>query len=155
VLGVVLHMPRGPFYSPKDLGVVGTPFGRLWLPSVHGRTGLSCAHWIMNNAWTENRVIGWFSVLGDTGPSDAPLDCWPSADVVASRWRLAHRTVRRSVHGPVNYSRRRLEFPRGGSWPDRAPDCSVGGTGLYGATQSSTFFPFSFLFSFSPFGLVS
>jgi hypothetical protein len=30
-----------PFIAPRDLGAVGAPFGRLWLPSVHGCTGLA------------------------------------------------------------------------------------------------------------------
>jgi hypothetical protein len=38
-LGVMLHAPRVPFTTPRDLGAVGAPFGRLWLPSVHGCTG--------------------------------------------------------------------------------------------------------------------
>jgi hypothetical protein len=33
-----------PFIAPRDLGVVGAPFGRLWLPFVSGFTGLSGAH---------------------------------------------------------------------------------------------------------------
>jgi hypothetical protein len=32
-----------PFIAPKELGAVGAPFGRLWLPSVCGRTGQSGA----------------------------------------------------------------------------------------------------------------
>jgi hypothetical protein len=38
-----------PFIAPRDLGVVGAPFGRLWLPSVHGCTGLSGAHRTVNS----------------------------------------------------------------------------------------------------------
>jgi hypothetical protein len=53
----------------------------------------------------------------------------------------------------MNYSRRRLEFPRAPNWLDRAPDCPVGGTGPFGATQSSTFSLFLHLFSFAPFRL--
>jgi hypothetical protein len=34
---------RVPFIAPRDLGAVGSPFGRLWLPSVRGRTGQSGA----------------------------------------------------------------------------------------------------------------
>ena len=29
------------FIAPRQLGAVGTPFGRQFLPSVRGRTGLS------------------------------------------------------------------------------------------------------------------
>jgi hypothetical protein len=32
-----------PFIAPSDLGVVGDPFGRPWLPYVYGCTG----HWIV------------------------------------------------------------------------------------------------------------
>jgi hypothetical protein len=41
---------RGPFISPRDLGVVGAPFGRLQLPFVRGCTELSDAHRTLNNA---------------------------------------------------------------------------------------------------------
>jgi hypothetical protein len=33
----------GPFISPRDLGTVGVSFGRPWLPSLRGCTGLSGA----------------------------------------------------------------------------------------------------------------
>jgi hypothetical protein len=39
----------------------------------------------------------------------------------------------------MNFSRHRLQNSRAPSWPDRAPDCPVGGTGPAGAAQSSTF----------------
>jgi hypothetical protein len=57
------------------------------------------------------------------------------------------------VDRQVNYSRRGLESSRAPSWPDRAPNCPVGGTGPSSATQSSTFSLFLPLFSFAPFGL--
>jgi hypothetical protein len=53
----------------------------------------------------------------------------------------------------MNYSRRWKEFSRVGRWPDRAPDCPVGGTGPSGALQSSTLPLFLPLFSFAHFGL--
>jgi hypothetical protein len=37
MLGVVLHAPRGPFFiAPRQLGAVGDPFGRQFLPSSGG-----------------------------------------------------------------------------------------------------------------------
>jgi hypothetical protein len=43
LLGILLHVPRGPFYSPKGASSHWTPFGRPWLPSVCGRTAQSGA----------------------------------------------------------------------------------------------------------------
>jgi hypothetical protein len=86
-----------PFITPRDLGAVGAPFGRLWLPFVRECTGLSGAHRTVNSARAENRMIGWFPVLGDTGLSSAPLDRCPLVDVAASHWRLAQRTGWRSA----------------------------------------------------------
>jgi hypothetical protein len=40
-----------PFVAPRDLGVVGTPFGRPWLPSVRGCTRLFGAHRTLHSAW--------------------------------------------------------------------------------------------------------
>ena len=41
MLGVLIHAPRRPFYSPRQLGAVGGILGRLILPSVEWRTGQS------------------------------------------------------------------------------------------------------------------
>jgi hypothetical protein len=41
MLGCLLHAPRGPFYSPRQLGAVGGILGRPKLPSVGWRTGQS------------------------------------------------------------------------------------------------------------------
>jgi hypothetical protein len=38
------------FIAPRELGAVGALFGRLWLPSVRGCTGLSGAHRTVNSA---------------------------------------------------------------------------------------------------------
>jgi hypothetical protein len=117
-----------PFIAPRDLGVVGAPFGRLWLPYVRECTGLSGAHRTVNSAVTKNRVIGWFPVLGGTGLSGAPCDRWPSTDVAASYW-LAGTSDRPALRAdrPMNYSRRRLKFPRATNLADRATDCPVRG----------------------------
>jgi hypothetical protein len=55
-----------PFIAPRDLGAVGAPFERPWLPSVRGCTGLSGAHQTVNSVRTENHLIGWFPALGAT-----------------------------------------------------------------------------------------
>jgi hypothetical protein len=48
MLDILLHAPRGPFYSPK-LGVVGDQLGRQILPSVERCTGQSGAPPDMNS----------------------------------------------------------------------------------------------------------
>jgi hypothetical protein len=74
MLGVLLHAPRGSFYSPKWPWTVGAPFGRLWLPSVRGCTGLSGAHQKLHSATAKNPLISWYPVLAGTGLSGAPCD---------------------------------------------------------------------------------
>jgi hypothetical protein len=64
MLDVELHAPRVPFIAPRDLGVIGVPFGRPWLSSIRGCTGLSDAHRTLHSATTTDRLIGWFPVLG-------------------------------------------------------------------------------------------
>jgi hypothetical protein len=41
--------------APRDLGAIGAPFGRLWLPPFHGCNG---AHWTLQNATATNPLIG-------------------------------------------------------------------------------------------------
>jgi hypothetical protein len=53
-----------PFIAPRDLGVIRASFGRPWLPFVHGCTGVSGAHRIVNSAMATNHAIGCFPVLG-------------------------------------------------------------------------------------------
>jgi hypothetical protein len=72
----LLHAPRGPFYSPRQLGAVGGQLGRPNLPSVGWCTGQSGA------------------------PPDSPCSC-PVRDclsnqahpTVATPGPLAHRTL--------------------------------------------------------------
>jgi hypothetical protein len=59
-----------PFIAPRDLGAIGAPFGRLWMPSVRGCTELSGAHRTVNSARAQNPLIGCFPVLG---ASDRPV----------------------------------------------------------------------------------
>jgi hypothetical protein len=49
MLGVLLHAPRGLFYSPRQLGAVGDAIGRQFLPSVEWGTGPSGAPPVMNS----------------------------------------------------------------------------------------------------------
>ena len=53
-----------PFIAPRGLGAVEVPFGRPSLPSICGCTRLSGAHRTMKSTRAENRMIGWFPVLG-------------------------------------------------------------------------------------------
>jgi hypothetical protein len=75
--------------------------------------------------------------VGDTGPFGAPYDRWSPTDVASSRW-LAGTPDFLALHadGLVNYSRRRLKFPRADCSADRTQDCPVH-TGPSDSTQSS------------------
>jgi hypothetical protein len=84
-----------PFIAPRDLGAVGAPFGRPWLSSVRGCTGLSSAHRTVNSAMATESLIGWFPIWGEaapdrpvggTGLSGAPCDRCLLADVATSHW---------------------------------------------------------------------
>jgi hypothetical protein len=72
------------FVAPRDLGAVGAPFQRPWLPSVCGCAGLSSAHRTVNCAMAMRSLIGWFPVLGGTRLSSAHVDRWSSTNVAAS-----------------------------------------------------------------------
>jgi hypothetical protein len=150
------------FIALRDLGVVGAPFGRPWLPSVCGCIGLSDAHRTVRCTpdtalCNDYKSSDWLvSCSGGIGPSGAPCDHCPLADVATSRW-LAGTPDCPALHtdGLMNYSQCRLKFPRAGSWSNRAPDCLVGGTGPSGAIQWSPFFSSLFRSPFAPFGLSS
>jgi hypothetical protein len=155
MLGVVLHAPRGPFYSPKGPRSRWSSIWKALVCFVHGCTGLSGAHRIVNSVATENHMIGWFPVLGapdclvgGTGPSSAPCDCWPSTEVATSRWLAGTPDCPAlRVDGPMNYSRCRLKFPeqpvwRTVHWTVRCtPECLV----LYSAAQLLLFMSCSLL----------
>jgi hypothetical protein len=109
MLRCLLHTPRGPFYTPRQLGAVGDKLGSPSLPSVEWRTGQSgapldsyCSLFgarLPSKSDTEDRCSS-----GPVGAPDSPVppaDRWSChaspADFVAERWRwrpLAPRTVR-------------------------------------------------------------
>jgi hypothetical protein len=116
-----------PFIAPRQLGVVGSPFGRQFLPSVGWRTGQSDVPPDMNSAWFlsfSGEADRW--ALGPLGTPDSPLrSCdrwlwpcvarWPCCRPLA-RALLAHRTVRCTADSPVNFSRSALgDFPSAAS----------------------------------------
>jgi hypothetical protein len=76
MLGVVLHAPRVPFISPRQLGAVGDPIGRQFLPSVGWCIGQSGAPPDMNSS----------SLVPDLLPYLAKPTVEPSIP-------LAHRTL--------------------------------------------------------------
>jgi hypothetical protein len=137
MLRLLLHAPRGPFYSPRQLGVVGAQLGRLSMPSVEWRTGqydappdsycsLSGAR-LPSKSGTGDR---WSS--GSVGAPDT-VRCTPDSLVcptdrcygpcVARRLRgrpLALTTVV-SPDSPVNYSRTPPSNPESSEFPTDQP----------------------------------
>jgi hypothetical protein len=119
----LLHAPRGPFYSPRQLGAVESILGRQFLPSVAWRAGqsgappdtvrcgfLSCFG--AADRWRFGAVGAPDTVRLSPDSSVPPSDRWlghaSRADCAADRWRarpLAHRTVRCTPDSPVNLSR--------------------------------------------------
>jgi hypothetical protein len=106
-----------PFIAPRDLEAVGVPFGRTWLPSVYGCTGLSGAHQTLNCARAENP---WLATFCFWGHRIVRCATWLLllADVAGSRCAASTPdcSTPHADH-PVNCSRRRLEFPRAACWP--------------------------------------
>jgi hypothetical protein len=128
MLRVVLHAPRVPFIALRQLGAVGVPFGRQFLPSVGWRTGLSRAPPDMNSPCPVPNLLPFLAKptvapsvplahrtvrcdqvtvgSGHVSPVDRAADRW-------SRVPLAHRTVRCTLDSLVDFSRGALgEFPR-------------------------------------------
>jgi hypothetical protein len=123
MLGVLLHAPRGPFYSPRQLGAVECIPGRQFLPSVAWRTEQSGAPpdtVRCGSPSLSGEADRWH--LGAVGAPDTvrctpdspvpPPDRWfghvSRADRATDRWPdrlLVHRTVRCTPDSPVNYSR--------------------------------------------------
>jgi hypothetical protein len=82
MLGVLLHAPRGPFYSPK--GAVGDQLGMQILPSVEWCTGQSDAPPDMNSSCPVLDFLQYRAqpTVGPPGP------------LVHRTLSAAHRTVR-------------------------------------------------------------
>jgi hypothetical protein len=103
MLGVMVEVPRGLFYSPKGQGVVAPPFGRQWLPSVCGCTGQSGGTSDTQSATPPNRLIGRLPFRVGTrlssGTPDMSSD--PSrplpADVVGTDHAVNHWSSRGAV----------------------------------------------------------
>jgi hypothetical protein len=151
-------VPRGPFYSLKG---PRSRWSSIWqaLVAFYSRVHQTVRCTPDNEQCNDRESpIGYFLLLGGTGLSSAPCDCWSEADVATSRWLAgAPGCPVLRADGPVNCSRRRLKFSRVGSTADRAPDCSVH-TGLSGGWHRTIrcnsihpISPFSTLFSFAPF----
>ena len=112
-----------PFIAPRQLGAVESTSGRLFLPSVVGRTGQSGAHRTVSGArflslngeadrcrfgsrWRTGHVR--CTPDSPVPPSSRWLGHVSRADRAADRWPgrpLAHRTVRCTPDSPVNFSR--------------------------------------------------
>jgi hypothetical protein len=130
MLGVVLHAPRGHFYSPK---AARSRWNSIWkailalCSSVHRTVRWHTEQWIVHAQYTtENPLIGWFPFLWGTGPSGAPCDRWLSSTwQIAVAW-LEHRTVRRQMRTVrwiiANVAR---EKPESAEFVGHAPDCPV------------------------------
>jgi hypothetical protein len=80
-----------PFIAPRDLGAVGAPFGRPWLPSIRECTELSGAHRTVNSVRAQNRVIAWFPVPGAPDRPAGEPDCPVHHLTIGPRstWKLA------------------------------------------------------------------
>jgi hypothetical protein len=152
MLGVELHAPKGLFYSLKG---PRSRWSSVWKAMV---AFCPRVHWTIrctpDNEQCAGResLIGCFPVPRGTGPSGAPLDRWPEADVAVSRCTTGTPDCPAPREDRLmNYSQCRLEFSRAGCWPDRAPNCPVVDTEPSGALQSNTFPMFLSLISFSLF----
>jgi hypothetical protein len=139
-----------PFIALRQLGAVGAPYGRLLLPSIHGRTGLSGVHRNVNSTRTrrDKESPDWL-VFASRGHRTVRCACRPLASANMSTSRCTARAPdcpTPHVDGPLNYSRRRLKNPRAASL---AGPC----TGPSGTAQSNSFSLFLPLSSFVSFGL--
>jgi hypothetical protein len=96
MFGVLLHAPRGSFYSPRGLAAVGAPFGRPGCLLSVGAPDLSGAHRTLQcNGYKSSDWL--VSCSGGTRLSDAPCDGWLQPTCPLAVGWLAHWTVRRFV----------------------------------------------------------
>jgi hypothetical protein len=140
MLGVLLHAPMGPFYSPRQLGAIESIPGRQFLPSVDWRTGQS-------GAPSDTVRCGFLSCFGAAdrwrfGAVGAPdtVRCPLQTVGPATRHaRIARPTVG-SPDSPVNFSRtpptKSRERPFHQSQPG-VPDTVRCTTGQFGAPRLS------------------
>jgi hypothetical protein len=77
---VLLHAPRIPLIASKQLGAVGAPFGRQFLPCVRGRIGQFGAPPNMNK-------VRFLSLFGE-------VDRCSRGPIGTSDSSVAHQTVR-------------------------------------------------------------
>jgi hypothetical protein len=122
VLGVILHAPRGPFYSPRQLGAIESIPGRQFSPSVNWCTGQSGApldtvrciflsHFGAADRWRFGAIGAPDTVRCTPDSPMPPSDRWPGhasrVDCATDCWLgrlLAHWTVRCTLDSPVNFS---------------------------------------------------
>jgi hypothetical protein len=158
MLGVLLHAPRGPFYSPKAARSRWVhsrktilAFCRLAHRTVRCTTG-HCPVRISFLLWRSRPLQ--ISSRWHTGQSGVPFR--PLARPRVSRGsrgrQLAHRTVRCTPDSPMNYSRTPLITSREQqvrlSHP-RAPYCVGGTTGQSGAPRQSWLWLNKAIFNFN------
>jgi hypothetical protein len=143
MLGVLLHAPRGPFYSPKaarsrweQSGKAILAFCRVVHRTVQCTTG-HCPVLIPFLFWRSRPLTiwsRWRTIHCPVPPSDRWLGHTSRADCAADRWfgrPLAHRTVRWFL------AVRRRRDPRAGS----SPDASLAHWTLSGAPPDSPVHP--------------
>jgi hypothetical protein len=145
-----------PFIAPRQLGAIGDPIGRQFLPSVRWRTGQSGAPPDMNNSslvsdllpYQEQPTVGPLVPLahqtlsythrtvrcdqstdgaGHASPADCAVDRWPQAS-------LTHRTVRWFLAEAPSLFPESDEFVAGPAWAPDTVRCTTGWC-LFGWTQ--------------------
>jgi hypothetical protein len=93
MLGVLLHAPRGPLYSPRQLGAVESNPGRQFLPSVDWCTGQSGADFFPVLA---QPTVGDLEPLAHRTLSGAHRTVWcplPTVGPATRHARIARPTV--------------------------------------------------------------